>query len=241
MMKLAIVTMIRNEAGNYLPALLNAWQEFADMLIVLDNNEDDEDAKLIQKLWKKELVIGQFVDQEPAWGNEPKYRQQLFERAAKTDADWLLWLDADMIPLRDPKPLMMNATVDAIAFPLYDLWQQNPLMYREDWFWQAANNPRIWAIRKPSKNFKPEWLPNGLHCGHLPKNLEPIRVVIAPKKFALLHYAYAEEADRMLKHQMYLSQSEILSDFQIAHAESIISPAPELFALPYEPRWEITK
>jgi len=233
--------MIRNEAGNYLPALLNAWQEFADELIVLDNNDDGdlEDFEALGKIWKKPSIYEWAM--KPAWGNESPYRQRLFELAMQSDADWFIWLDADMIPLRDPRQLMMNATVDAIAFPLYDLWQREPLMYREDWFWQAANNPRIWAIRKPRKSFKPEWLPNGLHCGHLPVNLEPIRVVIAPKRFALLHYAYAEEEDRMLKHQMYLNQSEILSDFQIAHAESIIDPNPELFALPYEPRWQITK
>ena len=114
-------------------------------------------------------------------------------------------------------------------------------MYREDRYWQAHNNARIWAIRKPSADFTAVWNPSGLHCGHLPQNLNPIRVLTAPKKYALLHYAYASVPDRMLKHPAYMQQREILSDFQIAHAETIIDPEPELFPLPFEPRWQISK
>ena len=237
-MKLAIATMIKCESRRYLPALLRAWQEFADELIVLDNNENNcDDKDLIQEVWQKSLILEWFPN--AAWGNESGFRQKLFTMAQTSDADWLLWLDADMISLRDPKPLMQHATTDAIAFPLYDLWQQQPLKYREDRFWRAHLHQRIWAIRKPSVDFIPEWATQGLHCGHLPLNYVPLRTLTAPQKYAILHYGYADAEDRKLKHAAYMSQAEILSPQQVAHAESIIDPEPNLLTLPFEPKWSI--
>ena len=239
-MKLAICTMIRNESRNYLPALLLAWQEFADEIILLDNNDADDnaDVELFDEVWQKPFHYE--WRKEEAWGNEAPAREQLFNLAMKSDADWLLWLDADMCPLRDPKPLMQPG-IDAVAFPLYDLWSTTPLAYREDSYWKAHHCPRIWAIRKPSVDFIPEWATQGLHCGHLPLNLMPIRVLTAPNKYAILHYGYASSFDRMRKWRAYMDQSEILSPFQLAHAQTITDHDPNIIALPYAPKWEIKK
>jgi len=208
----------RREDERYLPSLREAWADFADLEAVLYDEEDD------------------------MWGSEVEWRSELWLAAVDSEADWIFVLDADMIPLSNPRSLFEDAPNDitAIAFRLYDLWGTNPYVYRSDGYWQAHQVVRVWAVRNPGPEFQPEWPTAGIHCGHFPSNLNTERTLTAPQEFSLLHYAYADEADRIAKYKQYLNQMEQLDQFQLQHALSIVQPA-KVVPLPFEPEYDINK
>ena len=213
-MKLAILTILRNEAQRYLAPLLNAWSKFADEIIAIDDHSTDASQSLLEAAratWRPSGIVG------PMWGSEAAKREELWTMGMESDADWFIFLDADMIPARDPKPLMMldiESMPYGIAFPLYDLWSTDPLSYRDDRFWCAHDHPRLWAVPRPSDDFVAEWNDRGIHCGHLPQNLELAGALTAPKQYAIMHYGYAHQDDRIVKHQAYLDQHHQLNDYE---------------------------
>ncbi len=240
-MKLAILTILRDEAHRYLAPLLNAWSQFADEIIAIDDHSSDASQSLLEAAratWRPSGIVG------PMWGSEAAKREELWNLGMKSNADWFIFLDADMIPASDPRSLMeldIETRPYGIAFPLYDLWNLDPTLYRSDNFWQAHTHPRLWAVPKPDGSFRAKWSKRGIHCGHLPENLSLKGILTAPKKFAILHYGYAHETDRKVKHKAYLDQTHQLSDIEHAHAESIIDDAPILESLDIDIQWPIKR
>ena len=248
-MKLAILSIIRNESHRYLADLLNSWSQFADEIIAIDDHSSDATQSLLmgaRATWRPSGITG------PMWGSEAVKREELWNLGMQSDADWFIFLDADMIPARDPRPLMEMHDEDGkkypqsehnygIAFPLYDLWNLNPTLYRCDNFWQAHKNPRLWAVPKPKPEFRATWSNRGIHCGHLPQNLELGGILTAPDDYAILHYGYAHELDRIDKYKAYTSQAYQLSDHELEHARSIVDPKPSLKPLDIDISWPITR
>lgn len=238
-MSICVLTMARNEAGRYLPSALAAWQEFASAIVAIDDDSDDETFNLLYNTPKTQVIakIG-----SPIWGNEWHSRATLWDAALESQCEWLMWLDADMVPGRDPRELM-HRDVDAIAFTLYDLWnwREPQLMYRLDGQWQAHHNPRIWMIRRPRQQPDGGWQWNerGIHCGHLPANYQPNRTLVAPIEYSLLHYGYARDLDRWAKQQQYLCQGAQLSAQEYLHASSI-TDAAICGRLPISPQWRLS-
>ena len=215
--------MIRNEADRYLRSALSAWMHIADVIVAYDDGSTDETRSLLDSAGAIVMDGGDLQ----AWGNEWHARSALWEIACETQADWLLFLDADMVPACNPRDLECRA-VDSIAFSLYDLWSwQQPLMYRLDTYWRAHDNPRVWMVRRPLS--PPEggwqWNARGLHCGHLPLNLPLRRTLVAPDEYSLLHYGYADTIDRMAKQQQYSCQAANLTAAELRHALSICEVA----------------
>jgi hypothetical protein len=234
-MNLTILTMVRNEADRWLPSLLRAWGEFADHIIAYEDHSEDNTRAILEDAGCE--ILEPVVPQ--AWGNEAPARRRLWDAGVDSGADWLMHLDADMCPASDPGKLIQGHNADALAFPLYDLWTPDGLLYREDTFWQAHLHPRIWAVRNPGKDAW-IWPERGIHCGHLPQNLKLQRVLTAPKKFAIMHYGYTHAHDRELKYHAY-TDLDILSEFEREHAESILDPNPRLLPLDVDIQWPITK
>ena len=233
-MSLAVVTMVRNEADRWLSSALDAWSRFAAEIIALDDGSTDATPELLRAAGAKTLqnALG------TAWGAEAGPRQALFEFALQAGTEWLLWLDADMVPAQDPGDLMFKS-LDGISFPLYDLWGLHPPTYREDQFWSAHRHPRIWAIRNPGPHHRWQWNERGIHCGHLPLNLELNHVAVAPQSHAILHYAYATPELRQDKVAQYLSKQDQLSERELQHALSIGDPQPNVKPLHEEIRWPL--
>jgi glycosyltransferase involved in cell wall biosynthesis len=233
--RLIVAALVRNEADRFWRSALNAWATFADDIVVLDDGSTD-DTVLCAEQWSG-FVFDRSTD--AAWGNEAPARAELWERACQIArvGDYIFILDADMVPARDPRPLLA-AEPDAIAFPLYDLWSPNE--YRCDGFWQGHTAPRTWCFRVPPVPADGwQWNARGVHCGHAPTNLSFGRVVYAPTDFSLLHYAYSSPALRTAKHAQYLSIADQLSPFERAHAESILDPDPLLSPLSFTPQYTL--
>lgn len=230
--RLVTCCLAKNESSKFLPSALLEWSKFSDSVILLDDASTDDTAQIA-------IDAGATVHFRDggAWGNESPARQQLFDLAvSNTDyGDWILVLDADMTPAKDPRELAFGGHVGAWSFPLFDLWDLDPLRYRWDMFWQAHLHPRIWMFRRPADNDW-VWPDRGIHCGHLPLNFTVERgCAAAPEDHALLHYAYSTAELRKLKHKQYASVAAQLSQAEIRHANTIIDEHPQTYALPFKP------
>ncbi len=239
-MSIAVVTMVRNEAGRYLRSALAAWSAFADEIVALDDYSTDGTFELLRATPGVRAFTGD--PEHVAWGNEWHSRRLLWDAALESKCDWLLWLDADMVPAADPRELEAR-DVDALAFRLYDLWridERGRHWYRVDGQWQAHKHPRVWMIRRPAAQTW-QWNARGLHCGHLPLNYTPKRTLVAPVQHSLLHYGYADALDRETKRHAYCSNAQLLSPQEYSHAASISDDAFIAFQLPMVPAWPLSR
>ena len=78
--------------------------------------------------------------------------------------------------------------------------------------------------------------------GHIPRtwdNFDRSAPLIVPQDYALLHYGYHTEEDRVDRHERYLMVQDMMSEEEIAHARSIVDPEPVLKRLPFKPEYEL--
>lgn len=237
--RLIVAALVRNEADRFWRSALEAWSQFADLIVVVDDGSTDGTAWITREFSARGEVRGIALDSDNGmWGKEASARAALWEQACyhANVGDYIFILDADMVPARDPRPLLASSP-DAVAFTLYDLWSPNE--YRCDGFWQGHTAHRVWLVRRgeePEEGWK--WNERGVHCGHLPSNLVGGRMVYAPADFSLLHHAYVSPALREQKHAQYMSVRDQLSPFELAHADSILAPAT-LTPLPFTPQYTL--
>lgn len=239
-----VACMVRNEMGRFWRQALAAWATFTHDVIVLDDGSTDETADLAREA--DALVIQRPAGAPTAWGDEARAREQLFAEAWRVTRvdDYILILDADMVPARDPR-ILTETGADGVFFRLYDIWKIREraeggpprLWYRDDRFWRAHHHPRVWMVRK-TREFEPhthDWPARGMHSGHLPASMRFERFAWAPEDFSLLHFAYATESLRDEKYVSYAKVSADLTDFERAHARTIRDEAPPLVELPFTP------
>lgn len=237
---LTVAAMVRNEADRFLRSALVAWNSFADDIVILDDGSTDDTAQICKDAGA--YVVDAEMD-EVAWGREALTRAKLFNLAIDRGTDYIFFLDADMVPARDPRRLM-DTDADAVAFVLYDLWakEDSRLYFRNDNFWQGHLSPRVWMIRRPEIPEKGwSWNDRGIHCGHLPLNLRSSRIASAPLDYGLLHYAYLTPALRAEKASQYLSVRSQLTSHEAAHAASIEDPHPQVSPLAFTPEYELNE
>lgn len=233
-----MVSLIKNEANRFLPSALEVWAQFADSIVILDDNSSDGSAELCERAGA--LVVRRGSG-ECAWGSEAPARQQLFDLAIANSGpgDWLFVLDADMIPARNPRGLLQTDRT-SIAFPLFDLWGEHSgsLLYRDDAYWSAHNHRRVWAVQRPAMSDW-TWPSRGIHCGHFPLNLDVGAPLFAPLDYGLLHYAYHTPELRREKADRYASVANQSSPNEIAHAQTILDANPRVFPLPFTPEYRL--
>ena len=234
MPSLTVACLAKNEATSYLPSALAAWNQFADTIVVLDDHSTDDTAELCRS-------AGAFVvdwDGSAAWGQETPPRKALWEAAVQSGSDFIMVLDADMVPAKDPKELLIGG-IDGVSFLLFDLWGED--VYRSDHYWRGHTVPRLWLVRNPHHNRGHVWSGRHIHSGHFPQNLQLERIVGAPREYSLLHYAYSRADDRRNKKKQYLSQGKFLTLHEWMHALSIETPDPDLLPLDVDVSWPLSK
>ena len=229
-----VAALVKDEASNYLPSALEAWSDFADKIVILNDNSSDSTGDLCRS-------AGAFVvdwEGPKAWGSETRPRQKLWEMAVGSGTDWIFVLDADMVPTKDPKDLLFGG-VDGILFHLYDLWRDD--FYRSDNYWKGHLVPRLWLVRNPRTTKGQNWGDRNIHSGHFPLNLRLERIVTAPRDYSLLNYAYLSPSDRVKKKQQYMTQGHHLTTHEWLHACSIDDPDPTLLPMDVDARWPLSK
>lgn len=211
--------LARHEANRYLRRVLQNARQWCDPLLVLDDQSTDATAAVA----REEGAEVRVRSGELAWGRESEARAELWSWAVEAAGDgWVLFQDADMLLMADPRSLCQSVAVNAWAWPLRDLWDSED-QYRVDPPWQGHLVPRVWLVR-PSMvpaGWEAVWEGRGLHCGHIPPNF-PVLAGVAPTEYVWHHLAYVKPEDRVKKHAQYLERAETLTPFELAHAESIL-------------------
>lgn len=224
---LTVASIVKNEAGRFLPKALEVWGQFADRIVVLDDGSTDETPDILR-------AAGVEVHTEPVgmFGQEWKARKRLFELATE-GAENVLWLDADQIPASNPKPYIRGVT---FGFRVFDLWDEG--VYRDDPWWGGHRKPWWRGVHAPSLAGPFLWDARGWHSGHLPNNLPP-ETVEMPLVCSILHYAYATPALRQAKATMYSALAGHLTEKERFHAMTILTKRPICRELPFAPTWSL--
>lgn len=226
--RLFTVVLARNEAGadRHLGKVIARGREFSDQVLVLDDRSTDRTAEIALNLGAIVRVRKEHAPE--AWGNEAAARKELWEfglEQATGPNDWLLVCDADMLLHGDPRELCQTKALNTWSFILYDLWSSTE--YRSDEFWRGHHFARPWlfAPRRVPDRWRPQWGVRGVHTGHCPSNWwEVEQTGIAPiDQYYWKHLAYVSPEARQRKHAQYMNLSHQLSEFERAHAESIIA------------------
>lgn len=214
--------LARNEAGpdRFLAQCVESLRPACNAILLLDDGSTDGTLDLAEELG---CLVSSRASDTPAWGAEAPARQELWHKAAELAGPdgWVLVSDADQVLLgADLIPALAQSwEAQAWAWPLYDLW--TPTEYREDGHWLAHLYPRPWMARVDAFGPNPLWHPNGaLHVGHLPPG--EFVAYVAPEEVSWLHYGYSRPDLRQRKAAAYLGQSHHLTEFQRAHAASIL-------------------
>lgn len=229
-MHLTVASIVKDEADRFLPSALEAWKQFADRIVVLDDGSTDSTPDLLMEAGVE------YHRQDPLmFGQEWRARRNLW-RLASDGADWVLHLDADQVPSCDPKPYLKEPVS---SFRVFDLWSEDT--YRADAWWTGHH--RCWwpAVHVPSlpDSFTGEWPERGWHSGHVPANVPgPAHPVT---ECAILHYAYASPELREEKARMYTALSPHLTKKERFHAGTILSPSPNTEPLPVTPEWPLRR
>jgi glycosyltransferase involved in cell wall biosynthesis len=210
--------LVRNEADKYLERVLTHCLSFSDSVLVLDDGSTDGSDRIA---WRLGCQVRPWTG-ATMWGAESPARAELWDWAAREAGDgWVLIADADMLLHGDPRPLMLTTQHTAWAWPLFDMWSETE--YRHDSYWKGHTVARPWMFRPKSLRSEPAiWPDRGIHCGHAPSNFPYNTGILDSPWYYWIHLGYASPGLRALKHRQYLEKANLLSDFERAHADSII-------------------
>lgn len=231
--------LARNEAApdRYLRIALANAASLCDALLVVDDGSDDATAAVCEEYGATVLkaATGGFWSE-----GETPARAALWDAACERAGPngWVYIFDADHellgLTRADMRALCRSEHVNAWAFPLYDCWD-DPQRFRCDGYWQGFRYPRPWLVKaQPHADYLPMWPNTKIHVGHAPANY-PYCIGLAPNGALIRHWGYVQESHRLRKAERYLSLPH-LTEFERAHAQSILEPAVTAPLPPGTPR-----
>lgn len=198
---LTVAMTVRNEAGRYLPAVLEQIKRYADTVVIIDDASEDNTVQICQEHLQG-FPYKLLVNSVSEFGNEHVLRKHLWDFACAENPGWILVLDADEIfeaeIVFQLNQMLTNPYVDVYCFRLYDMWDQEH--YRDDQFWSAHKIYRPFLVRcLPGTEYI--WQQTPQHCGRLPQNIRYMRW--ANSSVRVQHFGWASPADRISKYFRY--------------------------------------
>lgn len=224
MTRLVSAILAKDEAGEdrYLRRVVARCFKFSNDVLLLDDNSSDATRDIAADLGCVVRIRAGMA----AWGAEAPARAQLWDAAAELAGPegWVLVCDADMLLEGDPRPLCASWGATGWAWPLVDLWDSED-HFRVDGPWaHGPRSPRPWLFRPSALTESPRWPDRGVHCGHAPLNF-PGPIGVAPDLY-WKHLGWVKRSHRLHKAQMYASVASQLSEFERAHALTILDDSP---------------
>lgn len=225
--------LVKNEADRWLIETIAQMQKLCDRLIFLDDGSTDETPEICEQYGEVHRSRDSF------WAtNEIMQRRALWDLATAEakEGDWILCLDADEILVGDIEYLKRDIEIfgnalpkSSIAFPLYDMWDEEH--YREDQYWNAHTRPWEMMVRyHPS--IKYVWREQKLHCGRFPLNAgQPINAeksLYFIPKIKIKHMGWSTPEDRRRKYIRYINADPDGKYGIKAQYESILDENPNV-------------
>jgi len=233
-----VASLCKNEKSRWLDQVVPTWQDWADEILVIDDESDDGSFEALVEL---DCTVVPSTGR-PMMGHESDIRNRLWSLATSTTHDWIIWVDMDVYLSKSPRESLLRAEgegVRTLGFTYYDLWGKD--VYRDDRHWCAHARPWVWGVKNPGvNNFRVG--NRGWHCGHIPNEAHRPKYGRMPVNVALLHLAYSTPESRNAQHEKYAKLWEMgaLERREWEHAQTITDKEPNVKKLPFTPEYDIT-
>lgn len=200
--RITLSMIMKNEAGNRLREMLENARRYITDAVIIDDASTDNSVAVCEEVLA-DIPHRIVKNKTSKFHNEIDLRTQQWEETAKTNPDWILFLDADEI-MEDKfavgiPQLTSMQSIDAYYFRLYDFWDENH--YRQDQYWSAHQSYRPFLIR-----YRPDiphvWLnQSAQHCGRMPSSC--LKLVGVISNYRVKHYGWASPKIREAKYLRY--------------------------------------
>jgi len=226
------MSIVKNEAHNYLSVWLENISKFADYHVFVDDASDDETPQIIAEHLKKHPGELHIRKTSLFRQNEPALRAELWEYVRKVakEGDWILVVDADELYddrlLALKKKLLKNKfpQKESVKMSFLDMW--TPDSYRVDGYW-SPKGAAVRAFRYHNISFGNN--SKELHCPPYPLSVNTKKHI---KVFVpVVHLAYLRQKDRERRYYFYTKNvSPETNPTGYQHACSILEKKPNLKA-----------
>jgi glycosyltransferase involved in cell wall biosynthesis len=220
--RILALMVTRNEADRYLEEALVWLTNQVDGVLVYDDNSTDNTVAIAQsfafagvKVWNRGPNVPTFMEHE---GNFRTAALRVLEKIFYlTENDWVFVIDADefYVPVKDETHGTLYNLADltpsnmlARCIRIHTVWGEHDghLQYRVDGAWNTLFEPRLWRWREGG-----EFANAPMACRNEPTYVTQNAMQIYrgdDTMSAILHYGYANEKDRMVRHKRYTALAD---------------------------------
>ena len=224
--KLIVGSIVYNEEHRFLKEYLSNISKYADKIVLIDDGSTDNSLKMCKEVTKNIYKSNRLFIK-----NEVELRDALWCKCVElcNKGDFILIQDCDEFlhhdsieHLRKEVEKCINLDGDAIAWKLYDMW--NETQYREDKYWNAHLKWWVHMVRYNPKT-QYAWKNTKLHCGRLPINSYYNAM---PSQLQVLHMGYSKKNLREEKYDFYINIDKNGENGYLPQYQSIIDNNPKL-------------
>lgn len=200
--RIVLSMVVRNEAGGRLEEVLRHAATYVDAAVIVDDASTDDTVAVCH------AALGDLPHEvvsldRSRFAREHELRRIQWEHTLAAEPDWILNLDADERfedAIRDHVRLLVDQVdVDAIAFRIYDMW--NDTQYRSDGLWLGHTTHRILLLR-PVPGMAADWPASDQHAGRFPPSAGQLAQWTCTVR--LQHLGWSTDAVRRAKHERYM-------------------------------------
>lgn len=190
-MKLVAILRIKNQI-DHIDLCLKKLSDLADHIIVLDNGSTDGTSDTYRKYPKIVKVLNTIGF------DEGRDKIMLLEEAKKTEADWILWIDADEVFenhfTREIVEGYMNSKHNRITFRMCNFWLSGKrCRYDSEYYLYSLHPQRSMWRNLESAYFKNLIIHNGDIQG------VPGKPYISPYRIKHYGYVYKQKIEEKIK------------------------------------------